>query len=226
VLLHLYSNFVPPDGESQRRIRVAQLSWVRQPWQELPIQDSDLPRLFVEGTKKLPYIKDLINFGANKTADDSILILTNNDTGVRGDCCLQISAALQNNDAGYCFRKDFYHRMEKPIADDEVHKGMEYPGSDMFFFRVGWWRTYGQCYPDMLLAREAWDCTLRVLIEETNPNKPLSISNLIYHERHANGWEDHSIRYRLPGQLYNIGLAISFLKARQLNPQQFGLPAK
>jgi hypothetical protein len=220
----MYSAFIPPDRESQRRIQVAQLSWVRQSWKELPIQDSELPRLFNENSKRLPYIKDLICFGANKSGDDDILVLTNNDTGVRGDCCLQISAALQNNDAGYCFRKDFYHRMEKPIADEEVYKGMEYPGSDLFFFRVGWWRNYGQCYPDMLLGREAWDCTLRVLIEETNPNKPLAIPNICWHERHANGWEDRSIRYKLAGQLYNLGQARAFFKTRNINPMQFGIP--
>jgi len=139
------------------------------------------------------------------------------------DACLRIVAALQLNDAGYAFRKDAYYRITKPPTTEEIQEGTDYAGADLFFFRVRWWLQWKKALPDFLIGREAWDCVMRHLIEETNPNKPLALENICLHEKHANGWENPSIRYTLEGQRHNLTLAKSFLKQRGVNPANFGI---
>ena len=187
------------------------------------MEDSDLPRLFNEHTRKLPFVKDLLNAGCDKLPEDTIAVFTNSDICVSNEAAIRIAAALQSNDALYAFRRDFYHQVMEPLPDADISKGVHYPGSDLYAFRVGWWRWYRDSYPDMVFAREAWDSTLRVLIEETNPNKPLSLPDLIYHERHANGWEGAHLRYTIAGQRHNLKLAKGFFLMRGLNPQNFGV---
>lgn len=136
---------------------------------------------------------------------------------------MRIVAALQMNDAGYAFRKDAYYRITKPPTVHEIEEGTDYAGADLFFFRVRWWTRWRKSFPDMLLGREAWDCVMRHLIEETNENKPLALVNVCLHERHNNGWENPSIRYSLPGQIHNLSLAKAFLKQRGINPASFGI---
>lgn len=78
----------------------------------------------------------------------------------------------------------------------------------------------------MLLGREAWDACLLVLVERTNPNKPLSVPNLCWHERHGGAayWENPVNRYRLPGQKYNLRLASAWLPTHGQKPSHFGIP--
>ena len=77
----------------------------------------------------------------------------------------------------------------------------------------------------MILAREAWDACLRILVEQTCPNKPLSVSNLCWHVRHGgdNHWENPRNRYTVAGQKYNLALAKKFILSRGLKPQHFGV---
>ncbi len=139
------------------------------------------------------------------------------------DACLRIVAEMQRNDAGYGFRKDAYYRIIKPPTQQEIEQGTDYAGADLFFFRCRWWKKWRKECPDLLLAREAWDCIMRHLIEETNPNKPLALVNVCLHERHANGWENPSIRYALAGQIHNLTMAKAFLKQRGINAANFGI---
>jgi len=189
----------------------------------MPVRDTDLPRLFNEHTKNLPFVKDILNSGCNKLSEDAIVVFTNSDICVSHDASVRIATALQSNDACYAFRRDFNHQVMEPIPDGDISKGAPYPGSDLYAFRVGWWRWHRDSYPDMVFAREAWDSTLRVLIEDTNSNKPLSIPDLIYHERHANGWEGAHLRYTLAGQRHNLRLAKSFFTSHGHNPASFGV---
>jgi hypothetical protein len=202
---------------------VAQCSWANQPWQELAIDDSALPRLFEEGARRLPFLHDLFDLACNKQDSRDIVVFSNSDLCMAPDACVRIVAALQSNDAGYAFRKDVYYRLNRPPSIEEIHQGVDYAGADLFFFRVGWWSKFRKFLPDMLLAREAWDCVMRHLIEETNPNKPLALENICLHERHNNGWENPNIRYMLKGQIHNLHLAKAFLKQRGINPGNFGI---
>lgn len=223
MMIHAYSAYTPKDSEGARRHRVAQESWAGMGWQELPISDMDLPRRFYERGTHLPYIRDLFDYAVTNRDDSDIVVFTNSDIGVASDARFSIAEAHQFNDATYAFRRDFNHKVEKPIPDVDIGRGVHYPGSDLFAFRAGWWRYWRNDYPDLILAREAWDACMRVLVEQTNKNKPISIPNIIWHERHPNGWEAGTLRYSLPGQLYNLRLASAWLVLRGYNPAEFGI---
>lgn len=223
MIVHVYSVNPSPNPDVKRRQAMAERTWALQHWKTIPIEDSYLPRLFNEHTRKLPYVKDLLNYGCDKLAENDIVVFTNSDIYIARDGCTRIALAMQNNDAAYAFRRDFYHTIQEPVPDSDIGKGVHYPGSDLYAFRCRWWRQYRDQYPDMVFSREAWDCTLRVLMEQTCPNKPVSIPDLIYHERHANGWEASNLRYSLGGQKHNLHLARMFLKQRGLHPEKFGI---
>lgn len=155
--------------------------------------------------------------------DYGIVVFSNADLCLAPDACLRIIAALQINNAGYAFRKDAYYPITRPPTMDEIEQGTDYAGADLFFFRARWWAQWRKAMPDMVLAREGWDCILRHLIEETNPHKPLALVNMCLHEKHPNGWEDPRIRYTLKGQIHNLALAKAFLKQRGVNPGNFGI---
>ena len=223
MICHIWSAYQPSDPDSIRRHLLAQATWERQPWTERPILDSELPRMFDENGKKIPFIGDLFDYGAAGTTAEDILVFSNSDIGFATNAALRITFALQANDAGYAFRRDAHHRVLCAPTDSEIGTWNDYPGNDVFFFRQRWWRQHRTIFPDMLLAREAWDACMRVLVEATNPHKPLSLPNLVWHERHPNGWENAAVRYAIPGQLHNLSLARVFLAKMGHNPAAFGI---
>lgn len=224
-IVHCWSQYEPADRDTRRRHAVAQASWRDQPWRDLPIADASLPRLFTCGTKRLPYVKDLLDRACVALSDTDIVVFTNADIGVAPDCAIRIVAALQLNDATYAFRNDFAYVIAEPLSSERIRDGVQYAGSDLFAFRAGWWRSYRKLYPDALLGAEAWDACLRVLIEATNDAKPLSLPHLIYHERHGGVqyWEHPANRYTLASQRHNLKLARLFLASCGHNPASFGI---
>jgi hypothetical protein len=189
------------------------------------VDDAALERLFAEGDRRLPFVGDLLNYACTGRDPLDVLVLTNADTLVASDACVRIAAALQANDAGYAFRRDAHYKLAAVPRDEDFETFVDYAGADLFFMRVGWWREHRKSYPQLVLAREAWDCVLRVLIEATNPHKPLALPNLIAHERHGDDvyWENPKLRYRLGGQVNNLRLAHEWLLARKIQPGQFGI---
>lgn len=224
MIYHIYTSYAPNDPDTARRQRIAQGTWPRQPWKELPVADADLPRLWSENGRKFPYIRDVFDLGVKHCQDEDIIIYTNADIMVRSDCCARVAEALLDSDACYAFRRDFHHKVESAIPDKDYEKGLDYAGSDLAAFRAIWWRTYRDDMPDMIVAAEAWDPVIRTLIDETNPHRTTRIRDVICHERHGSYWENPAHRYKLKMQLFNLGLAKRFFLARGMNPRQFGIP--
>jgi hypothetical protein len=187
------------------------------------VRDQDLPRLWKEEGRAFPLLRDVFDFAGRDKRISDILIYTNADIHVRSDCSAQVALTLQGTDACYCFRRDF-PRLNSVLADDAFATGEDYPGHDLTAFRVGWWQQYRSEMPDMVVGLEAWDPCIRVLIDKTNPDKDVTLHDLIAHERHSSYWEKAENRYRLNGQKHNIALAKAFLAANGINPKTRGLP--
>lgn len=204
---------------------MARQTWARQPWFEHPIRDSELPRLFKERGRAVPYLRDLFDLGCGEADGHEIIVYSHADVMFRSDAAARIAACLQASDACYAFRRDWHHKVEQCPPDDDFYKAHHYPGSDVYAFRASWWRTHREQYPDMLLAYEASDPCMRVLIERTNPEMQVCISDLYCHERHSGPlyWEDPRNRYTLRGQLYNLALAKAFLKANGVASASHGI---
>lgn len=207
------------------RQSVARQTWQRQRWLELPVADNKLRRLFRERDRALPYVKDLFDIACDTMPDPDIVVYTNADICVRADCCARVAALLQGADAAWAYRRDFNHELRAPLPDQDIVKGHFYPGSDLYAFRVGWWRKHRHHMPDMILGRELWDPCLRLVIERTNPGREVELKDLIYHQRHDSFWERRENRYALPGQIYNLKTGASWLRANGVDPAVHGVPA-
>lgn len=225
-MIHVYSEFEAHDPPTRLRQTVAKETWTIQPWTEISVKDSDLPRLWKEEGRSYPYLVDLIDFGSNLSEPNDLVIFTNTDTCVVTNCALQVAAALQDSIACYCYRRDFNHDFHEPIPDDVVPRGDNYVGSDLYAFRVSWWLANRKEFPDLLIGHEAWDPIFRHLIDTTNLGRPTILRNLIYHRRHGSRWENPANRYRLRGQQYNLTLAARWMKQHGMNPSTYGIPTK
>jgi hypothetical protein len=227
VIVHVYSEYGKPDPETKRRLAVAKSTWACQRWQDCPVPDASLPRLFTEEGKSLPFIRDLFDAGCQGQDDSAIVVYTNTDICVHSQASLIIAEAMQETDACYAYRRDL-DRIDAPIPDDQIVNARWYCGRDLYAFRAGWWRFYRLRMPDMLIAREMWDPTMGQLMDETNAG-PTVLPDIIYHERHgapAGYWEDASNRYRLRGQIHNLTLGVNFFRQRGIDPQKYGVPSR
>lgn len=222
-VIHCYSEYETQDPETIRRQTLARETWLLQPWSERPVRDEMLPRLWKEEGRQVPYLRDLFDYSSQGCADNDIVIHTNSDIHVRSDCTLRVSFALQFASACYCFRRDF-SRITSRLPDEDYAKGYDYPGHDLTAFRAGWWRSYREVMPDMLVGREGWDPCMRLLIDRTNMGREVRLRDLIAHERHPSLWENPANRHRLRGQKYNLQLAKAFLSSNGVNPRAHGIP--
>ena len=224
-LLHIWSQYEVKNAETQRRMALAQQSWREMRWRDVPVPDSTLPRLFTEGTLRMPFIRDLFDTGIRGADPNDIAVFTNADIGMAPHSDIAIALAMQVNDAGYGNRRDFGHKLLGLPSEQDIRNAAPYCGTDLFFFRVAWWQLYRTEFPDMLIGREAWDACMRVLIEASNPHKPLSLDCLCWHERHGgtNYWENPKLRYSLPGQIHNLSLAKRFVRKYGYDPTTFGI---
>lgn len=223
MMYHCYTDYLPSNPDTRRRMLVAQSTWPQQLWKEVPIQDRLVSRMWTEEGKSLPYLKDLLDKACEQLVDDDILVHTNDDTCLHTRCAFIVATMLQSVDACFSFRYDF-PRLEAPIYDEGIMSGRLYAGSDLHAFRVGWWRKHRDRFPDMVVGLEAWDPCMRVLIQRTHHGRETHVPGIIYHERHGSYWEDPANRYRLTGQRMCLQRAAHFLRTMGVNPRDFGIP--
>lgn len=219
---HIWSCYSPGDGKTAQRMKLAQQTWAQQPWQEMPVLDSALPRLFRDAGGAVPYIKDLIELGGAFASPVDILIFTNADICVSLRCCDQLAEMLQTRNALYGHRFDF-KRLDEPLPDDKIHTGSYYCGMDLFAFRKAWWMENARHMPDMLIGRQAWDSVMQYLIMGTHPNLDCDCCGVCYHEKHPSVWEDAKNIRSLPSQVHNITLAREWFAKHGINAAEAGL---
>jgi len=100
---------------------------------------------------------------------------------------------------------------------------VKYAGSDLYAFRVRWWREWREIFPDLILGMEGWDPCMRTLIEQSNPGAVVELEHLCYHQRHASFWEAAENRNRLAGQKHNLSLEFVWLSNLGVDPRRFGI---
>ena len=221
MIYHTYSAYTPKSPETQRRMRLAARTWSTQPWLEIPVPER-AGRVFIDEAGSVPYIKDILNIATSNKNPEDIIVFTNADICVRSDAAYLIVAALQGTAAVYSFRRDF-GLLNTPLPDHLIRTGTDYIGCDLFAFRVAWWQSYQDAFPDLLLGRETWDCVMRLIMDWTNSDTRAALPDMIYHERHPTVWENHRNRHRLPSQLHNLNLAKQWLAYYKVEAGRFGI---
>lgn len=222
MILHVYSDFVSSNPDTRRRMDLARQTWREQKWVEVPIQNHQVRR-FADELGEVPIVKDMVDLAVKNAGSTDIVCLSNSDICFADNASIEIVCHLQKSPAIFCNRRDFI-RLDKPLSQDEIRRGHEYCGTDLFAFRVVWWDFVKHSIPDMLLGREAWDSIFRKTIQLTCQALPTKASDLTYHERHPSGWEQSVNRYRVKGQIHNLTLALNWCRMRGINPREFGIP--
>lgn len=224
MIYHVWSRYQPKDPSDVRRHALAQASWVGQPWAEFPIDDTQLERPFKEGDCILPRVTELIDIACRDAEPDDVVLLTNADIGFSRDAGGSILDYMTRGDAGWSNRREFKPgSLKEPPTRAAMEQAPKNSGMDSFFFLVRWWKTFRQVYPDLVLAREAWDACLMQLIKVTVDRRPLDIECISWHEEH--GGENHWMtrRYSFAGQLHNLRLAKQFLRRLSVKPEDYGI---
>lgn len=223
-MIHFYPKYFPKNPDVIRCNDLAAQSWTRLRWKDVPILDADLPRMFREDGKPMPYMKDVFDLGSWQANIGEICVYSNTDIQVRSDADFIIANHLQDTDAAYCFRRDFPKPIAGVIPDHLYASGHDYAGSDLYAFRASWWRQHRDKMPDLILGYESWDAILRCIIEMTNPGKPVRLYDLIAHEKDGRSWwETPQNRYTLKGQKHCLTLSYRWLLQNGYNPSKFGI---
>ncbi len=220
-LLHFWSTHTSKDAETERRNRFAEHTWdlhyALGDVIPFPITDAMLSRSSkteVGDTRPLPYLKDILNWGAEVAQPEDLVIFTNMDTCVTPDLPRQLrdTFTFRKLTAGFAWRHNFYTPITTQLR--VCDQGFKDGGVDLVAFYPEWWREVREYMPDMLLACEAWDWCLRLIVAESQPDCQTDIDNLIYHEWHDAPWRDSTFRLMNPGQVVNRRLGKNFFVKR------------
>lgn len=199
---HVWSDYVMT-GDTLRRHKLAKLTWQNTGWIPFPVTENK--RVMNDPMRSVPFIKDLINAAVYCAGPRDIIVLTNADSCINTAAPACVAKAVEERGCCYSFRRDFPY-LARPLAPDEVMAGHQYAGCDLFAFSVKWWNQHQNEYPDMVLAAEVWDWTMRRIMNRCGG---VEFNHLVYHEKHPTIWEDEAHRYSLPSQKHNRTLVES-----------------
>lgn len=208
-ILHVFSEY--PAGvlspDDRRRVVFAQDTWQDEyrlggGWQRVPFDPRGASSSGDVGDPRpMPLVNDLILTAvARSDHPDDIIALTNSDICFTPGLTGWIYDTVSRHGAAFTHRFDFGRLEVKHRNEQETKRGAFYPGSDAFFFSVGWWNRHGHEYPLMYLGREQCDEVLRQLVKR---HGGLEIDGAIYHEKHASYWESPEQRASNPGNQHN-----------------------
>jgi len=218
-IIHVYQRMPWATGKEKRRNEIAAKTWDKVGWVDLGLDDSCFVRnssnVIPNETKNIPMIKDMLRMACIGRNDKDVLVLTNSDTCVSSNLLEKLCGQMP----AYAYRRDF-DNIDKPISDDNICLGKMYAGSDLFVFRVGWWRRNHALFPDMVLGRHSWDRILRQLIKLSEGRE---IENCIYHERHPSAWENPRNLNNDLSNLRNAKLARQWLQDRKIPLEELEL---
>lgn len=211
-LIHVVSLY-PMTGDTLRRCRVAQLSWIREfyrtgKWIEAWLDDKDLKRSSkdVGDPRGCPFVKDLISHAAERCQDDNdIIVLTNTDS-----CFVHgVTERIIERAPVYSHRREF-PRLDRILTKDEAMKGRRYLGNDLFAFARHWWNSHRDEMPDALASYSGWDGCLRLICQKYGG---IELDCAVVHESHMPFWAKRENRQTHPGQLWNAKVNRPFLLA-------------
>lgn len=216
---HVYCTYPGANEETKQRNAFALGQWGRQYlegyWIPCPVTDEQLPRLFDDAGRKLPYVKDILNEAVRQAQAEDVVVYCNTDNAPSPTLTYQITQALaEGHPCMYSYRRDV--DQFAPLTDEQIKQGQVYAGADLFIMRVDWWRRVERHFPDFVLGGEGWDWCMRLFIDEAGGAK---FKYLIYHKKHTPRWRaTPELRETLPCQVWDRRLSSEFLHERGLIP--------
>jgi hypothetical protein len=222
---HVYPKHVPKSESDLKRYALAKKTWESQKWEDMPVDQNDLSRAYLETDTKipLPYVRDIIDFGTKDMLYQDIVVFTNTDICVVPEFVKIVKEKMKKVDSAYSHRVDYKEPFNEPKTLEELKSRDDFYGVDTFIFNVSWWKENRKKFPSMLIAREAWDAAMLTLVQEGGQWPSNKIEKVTYHQKHESFWEQPDIKYRLSGNRYNIERIIPFFKERKIVPERHGI---
>lgn len=213
-LVHIQSNFIRADEAA--RVAHAKHLWSNQylkgNWVLCGIEDTSLPRLFLDGERELPYLRDMIDMAVSKHRSESpIFVLTNTDTLPVPSLTRHLVDTFKKYACAYSFRRDIngIHLLDETTIRTQTQG---YAGTDLFAFTASWWDQYRTVLPDLLYGSITWDYCLHNLMDASKGKR---FCYLIWHTLHL----DEAAHHRgSRAHEYNCTVAAPFLRSLGIEP--------
>jgi len=209
-IIHVYSDYKISAVDADRMSSAMKTWGVAKAndlnWFTLALKDEEMPRLFDDKIRKIPFVKDLINAACSIAGDDDIIMLTNRDIEVIPFIGDKIRRFMLKGDACSASRRD-YHKRD---CNDDPSRFSMHCGSDLFAFKKQWWTAFGHEFTDFLMAAEQWDLCFNKLIEMHSMVPFFNFTELIFHKEHDALWGKPSNINTLPSQVHNRKMAKLF----------------
>ena len=232
-LIFVHTPYPAKDEDEGRRFRNARFSWDLLFGQfqmiELPVRDLRRSGKDVGDVYQTPFIRDLLDAGAELAMPEDIIVYSNADIGLTSEARERLLAGVdRGRGVAICPRRVLTNpkagRVYRTVRNCKADGGM-----DVIAMTPAWWDHHRYVMPDMLAGREAWDLCMRTLAEEWADGGGLHdfmtiqpeewwrsrayCDDVCWHEPHDSHWKMD--RKDNAGGAYNRQLARQFFESRK-----------
>lgn len=211
-IIHFNHSWYATEREEKRN-NTASWTWehlraIDRGWMNIVYREEDVIRngSTIGDKRKLPFVKDMIDWAVSKSWEGSILCLTNTDNCLTPEAPYVIREHMVKGDCCYSRRVDVADA-KIPYTRDMLARSKSYAGKDLFAFTPDWWRRHRDDFPDLLLGCEGWDHVMSVLMNASSEHAKID-PPIVYHERHTPYWS--RAPRNDPGQAHNRRLCIQW----------------
>ncbi|HSZ58493.1 MAG TPA: hypothetical protein VK797_22695 [Tepidisphaeraceae bacterium] len=210
-IVHIFHEHSPKSDDERRRNDNAVKTWGNE--ERVTLKPIAPRRAFGDDARRVPYLKDIFDYGCWGEPEETIVVWTNCDACLVPDAyeAVRQTMAEGKNDACYSGRINVVDASNVPPSyvfafDDPT------AGTDLIAFRPHWWRRVHREVPDFLIAAEAFDACLTKLIERDShaPDRGGISRRLVYHEDHGPAWWETHRKH--PISLHNRKSAAQFAR--------------
>lgn len=220
MIFHVCNTYMPTQKAEQERLHRAGRTWQeiemtsRGEFRGLYREADGYPRVFVEGTRRVAYVTDVINSVEDLGVESSdVVMLTNADSCLVTDVVDRVIRGVEVG-GGACWssRLDCDKPQRGGLTGDAILKRLGFTphrGLDLVALRWDrWLELRGSYLNDVLLGYEGWDAAMILLLGEK-----CKIPVVCYHELHQTPYWFQN-RTTSTGNLHNRRLIREWLEAR------------
>jgi hypothetical protein len=209
-------------GTSDARKRRAQLSWDRLYAQGVVpchLWEKNYPRtaLDIGDRRKLPYLKDVLEFAMRQAGDGDIICWTNDDDWLHPELPSLLIEHVTKHGPCTSKRCEVSQAITGPVLPPQSYTQGTTPhmGRDLFAATKRWLVEHWETFPDFILGASDFDLWMAVMVRLANGVKATHQSlyaiqhpseipgGYVVHEIHAPGWAAPANTNDAPSQKHN-----------------------
>lgn len=216
---HVHEWHEPSDPSERFRQEAAARSWAaiyQLGILDVPYRQYKRDSLAIGDTRRLPYLKDVLEPGISKVSTNGVVMLTNDDTILHPDIANIVERHVKEYGACSSLRCEIASPAEAIKQPSEHSRNRRFHiGRDLFGFSVDWLTKHWNDIPDCLLGASDWDIALAILMRHYH-KLPTSMEFIgasypqtdipdgyVLHLPHAPVWSQRSNIDTAPSQKHN-----------------------